>query len=293
MKIPPLAVLLLAASAAFAADGPRKIGFARDDNSVWVANLDGAGAKKIATGAVDPDISPDGTKLAYNTEGGNSPARHIVVKDLATGRATVFKDVPSDNAFGPVWSPDGAKVAFYIFIDNIWDIALANADGSGFRILKHGGANDVSYFSAAWTPDGKSLYCQDLTNLYHIGLDGSVLQQWPLDRLFPAGDMDSNVRIDVSPDGGTLLVELNGGEDTTHKDWDGPPPSVWALDLATEKARKLTPLFWWEPCWVDANSFLCINQGAAEKLPSIYRVSLDGKTRKLLLKHATDPSVSK
>ncbi len=202
--------LLLLASAAVAAGPQRKIGFARDDNSVWVANLDGTGARKVAPGAVDPEISPDGTKLAFNTEGGDSPSRFIAVADLATGKTTVFKNVPTDNAFGPVWAPDGSKLAFYIFIDSIWDIGLINADGSGFRILKHGGANSVSYFSACWMPDGKSLFCQDLVNLYHIGLDGEVIDQWPLAKLFTAGDMDSSVRADVSPDGGTLLVDLEG-----------------------------------------------------------------------------------
>ena len=65
------------------------------------------------------------------------------------------------------------------------------------------------------------------------------------------------------------------------------------MDLATEKTRKVTPLFWWEPCWMSADEFLCIYQGASEKRPSIYRVSLDGKTRKLLSKNAINPSVSR
>jgi TolB protein len=293
MKNFPLCVFLIAASAAFAADAPRKIGFARDDNTVWIANLDGSGAKRIATGAVDPDISPDGTKLAFNTEDSNSSARRIAVADLGTGKIAVFKDVPTDNAFGPVWAPDGTKLAFYIFIDSIWDIGVINADGTGFRILKQGGANSESYFSVSWRPDGQSLYCQDLANLYQIGLDGTVIKQWPLKTLFPKGDMDSSARTDVSPDGGTLIVELDMDMDPGRPDWDGPPPAVWAMDLTTEETRPLTPIFWWEPCWLTADEFLCISQGAKEKEPSIYRVSLDGKTHKLLIKHATDPSVSK
>ena len=291
MKKIPLFFLLLA-SAGFAADAPRKIAFERDDDTVWVANLDGSGAKKIARSAVDPDISPDGTKVAFNTED-KSPARRIAVADLATGKTTLFKDVPSDNCFGPVWAPDGAKLLFYILLDSAWDIGLVNADGSGFRILKKGGSGSHSYFSACWMPDGQSLYCQDLENLYHIGLDGAVIQQWPLQKLFAAGDMDSNMRFDVSPDGGTLLVELNSGADPGRKDWDGPAPSIWAMDLATQTTKNLTPIFWWEPCWLTASEFLCISEGPKEKQPSIYRRTLDGKTRNLLIKNATDPSVSK
>jgi hypothetical protein len=43
------------ACGAFGADAPRQIAFERDSN-VWVANLDGTGAKKLAAGAF-PTIS--------------------------------------------------------------------------------------------------------------------------------------------------------------------------------------------------------------------------------------------
>src|SRR5437868_6635806 len=88
------------APAARAADGPRKLAFERGA-AVWVASLDGTGATKIAAGA-SPDISPDGMKLAFNTDEPSTklPVRHIAVTDLASGKTTVFKDVPSDNSFG-------------------------------------------------------------------------------------------------------------------------------------------------------------------------------------------------
>jgi hypothetical protein len=34
--------------------------------AVWIANLDGTGEKKIADG-IFPAISPDGTRVAFNT----------------------------------------------------------------------------------------------------------------------------------------------------------------------------------------------------------------------------------
>lgn len=284
---------LLIATAAFASDAQRKIAFERNSGAVWVANVDGTGAKKIAAG-VDPDISPDGTKLAFNTEETKSTKRFIAVADISTGKVTLFKDVPSDNAFGPVWMPDGKTLLFYIIIDGNWDIALANADGTGFRILHKAKSDSSSFWSACWMPDGQSLYCQDLENLYHIGLDGSAIKQWPLAKLFTAGDMDSNVKLDVSPDGKTLMVELNSGDaEPERKDWDGPAPSIWTLDLATEKAKRLSPPFWWQPCWLSADEILCISQGVKEKQPSIYRRSVDGKTHALLIKNAEQPSVSK
>jgi hypothetical protein len=44
-----------------------KIAFARGGTDVWIANLDGTAAKKICHG-VYPDISPDGARVAFNTQ---------------------------------------------------------------------------------------------------------------------------------------------------------------------------------------------------------------------------------
>ena len=45
----------------------RKIAYEHDEK-IFVANVDGTHAKKIADGAL-PEISPDGTRIAFNTEG--------------------------------------------------------------------------------------------------------------------------------------------------------------------------------------------------------------------------------
>jgi TolB protein len=260
-----------------------------------VANLDGTGQKKIATGGVDPDISPDGTKVAFNTEG-EGTQRYIAVVDIASKKVTQFKGVPSDNSYGPVWLPDGSKLSFYIFLNKEWDIALINADGSGFRVLKKSEPNDHSYFSTAWMPDGRSFYCQDLENLYHVGLDGSVINQWPIQKLIKDGDMDSGMKFDVSPDGTHMLVENNGDakDDVTPKGWDGPAPYILLMDLSEDAMGLGTPAFWWEPAWIDNTDFLCIHQGAKEKQPSIYRWTFAVKKPPvLLIKNATQPSVSR
>jgi hypothetical protein len=50
--------------------------------------------------------------------------------------------------------------------------------------------------------------------------------------------------------------------------------------------------FGWEPFWLTNDEFLCIMQKENENEASIYRMSLDGKNAKLLVKHARTPSVS-
>ncbi len=85
--------------------GDRPIAFERN-HAVRIANLDGTGAKKIADG-IFPAISPDGTQVAFNTVEKTSDTtymRHIAVTKIASGKTTVFKDVPSDNRYYPTES---------------------------------------------------------------------------------------------------------------------------------------------------------------------------------------------
>ncbi len=278
-----------------AAEPARKLAFSRND-ALYVCQLDGSAAKKVATGSW-PDISPDGTRLAFNTEdpSGKSPERHIAIADLATGKATRLPGIPSNNCHSPLWSPDGSQLLFYIYSDNDWHVGLIKADGTGFRYVKKAESKGHSLWSLAWTPDGQSFYAQDLDSLYRVNLSGGIQKKWTLAKLFPEGGFNSGARISVSPDGDTLLLDVDMDEDVSRKDWDGPPPSIWALDLKTEKTTRLTAkgLFAWEPRWFAAGEFLCILQPASAKVPSIYRLSANGKMRLPLVKDARTPSASR
>jgi TolB protein len=85
MKICRLTLLLLFSCATLVAAADRQIAFDRDD-AVWVANLDGSNARKIADG-IFPAISPDAKRVAFPTveKFGTTYMRHIDVIDVASG----------------------------------------------------------------------------------------------------------------------------------------------------------------------------------------------------------------
>jgi TolB protein len=291
-------MLLLFALAAFPASlfcGDRHIAFEREQ-AVWIANLDGTAEKKIADG-IFPAISPDGTRIAFNTTEKTSDttyARHIAVADVATGKIDVFKDVPSDNSYYPSWTADGKQILFTTRPHEVWDLAVVNSDGTNFHVLKPGVQNEVTRYSPIWARDGQSVFCEDMANIYKIGLDGAVLAQWKIDKIVPKGDMSGDGRIDVSPDGKRLLLSIDMGEESGRKNWDGPLPALWTFDMQSQKATRLTPkkLFGWDGVWLDNDNLLFLSRGASEKEDSIYRMSTDGKNLKRLIKNARFPSVS-
>jgi TolB protein len=137
-RIISLAVTLAGFSATgFTAD--RHIAFERN-NAVYIANLNGANEKKIADG-IFPALSPDGTRVAFNTVEKTSDttyARHMAVADVATGKVNVFNDVPSENSYYPSWTADGKQLLFTTRPHEVWDLAAINSDGTNFHVLKPG-----------------------------------------------------------------------------------------------------------------------------------------------------------
>src|SRR5262249_31669057 len=88
MKQLLIAICLCVASSALIDAAPRKISYDRN-GKIFVADVDGTHSKKIAEGDW-PEISPDGKRVAFNTEGDAKnrpgPERHIAIADVASGK---------------------------------------------------------------------------------------------------------------------------------------------------------------------------------------------------------------
>jgi TolB protein len=114
---------------------------------------------------VDPDFSPDGTKIVF--------ARDGVTRETApAGQAAIFVvDVDGTglrqltpyalDAETPRWSPDGKRIAFDVNAEEHSaerpnDLYVMNADGSALTQLTHEGGGSNS-FHPDWSPDGRKL----------------------------------------------------------------------------------------------------------------------------------------
>jgi TolB protein len=283
------AAILLAAQT-FAAEPAPHLCFSRD-RGVWIANLDGTGAHKIVIGD-DPAISQDGIRIAY-TEPGKGAIRHIAVIEVSSGKKAVFRNLPSDNAYGPVWSPDGQHLLFNIFTGEHWRLGMIGADGTGFQFVPAPPAITADLFSPAWAIDGNSIYAQDLTNIYQIDLTGKTLAQWQISDALANADMNSNNRIVPSDDGKTFLVDADLDEEGQIKSWEGPPPGVFLFDIGTGKAHRVSPakVYAWDPYWINAQEYVFTSTLDGRHF-GIYRTSLSGEKAQLIVNNASSVTVS-
>ena len=70
--------------------------------------------------------------------------------------------------------------------------------------------------------------------------------------------MNSGDRLSISPDGNTLLMDVDWGSEHERKNRDGPQPAIEKLDLSADKAVRVTGKddYVWEPFWLSpTNSF--------------------------------------
>jgi len=269
----------------------QRVVFTRDTN-VWIVNVDGTGSRMLVPGA-DPCISPDGSKLAFTMEppGINTLRRYIAVMEISTGGTKAYKNLPSDNSFGPVWSPDGSQILFETFVDNHWRVAAISADGSGFQFLKLP-PRDAGWFSLCWAPDGKSIFCQDLQTICRFGLEGELIASWPIAKIFPEADLDSSEHLSVSRDGGKLIMDVGMENGESMKNFNGPPPAIWLFEMESGKTKRLTPKgsYAYSPCWLNDTEYLFVD--VDKKETSIYRAPVAGGPRKLVVRNGTEQSVS-
>ncbi len=226
--------------------------------------------------AADPQISPDGSRIAYVRQQNDIMADRTVnsiwMIDVSSGEEMPFAGQNGD-AFSPHWSPDGTRVA-YVSTEGgssqLWVKWLAN--GEAVRLT--GLPNSPS--SIAWSPDGRTIAytmlvddtapslgsapanrpegaewadALEITDLVNFRADGAGEISPGYEKIFtiPAtggaprqltfGEYHDGGPLSWSPDGDTIYFSAN-----RNANWQTDPVEgdVWALDIATLGLTKLT-----------------------------------------------------
>ena len=147
---------------------------------ISVMALDGTGRTRITdAGSVDPNVSPDGTHVAFksNPNGALAVARldgsdvRLVSPDLSVG-------------YKADWAPDGSVLVFSDYSEpgpgDVVNIATVAPDGTGLRYLTDVDAGSYAYVGG-YSPDGASIVYRvdrgDEHALFVMAADGSDVRQ--------------------------------------------------------------------------------------------------------------------
>jgi Tol biopolymer transport system component len=127
---------------------------------------------------VQPNLSPDGTRVVVMRNDPQTGNQDIWTFDLATGKGTpVTNDIHPENA--PVWSPDGKHVAYVSTRGEYSGIYRKASDGTGTEELLFRYTPGAGIVLTDWSPDGKFMSFDSFGILAVLPV-GAV--QKPLDR---------------------------------------------------------------------------------------------------------------
>jgi Tol biopolymer transport system component len=117
---------------------------------VYVINRDGTGLRRLTTEAgidAEPDWSPDGQTIAFNSERDGDAELYVMRRDGRGVTQVTRNNVVADTQ--PDWSPDGRRLAFTSDAGGNPDIWVIDANGKRPRRLT---ANPALDERPAWRP---------------------------------------------------------------------------------------------------------------------------------------------
>jgi TolB protein len=210
------------------------------DFDIFAVNADGTewlNVSDIEGGDLDPDWSPDGTKIVW-VHYVNDKGDIYVANADGTGQ-TVLSDDAKDER-GPDWSPDGSQIAYYRRVEDggelHWEVFWMDATtGLGRTQLTD---HDCQSHSPLWSPDGTKL-------AYVCGLD-NYAEIWVMDVATRVHTRLTNNDIpDLAPSwspDSTQLVFVR---------YEAADSEIYKMDVATAVATALTtnPYHDYAPDW--------------------------------------------
>lgn len=201
----------------------------------------------VRTG-IFPSYSPSGGRLLCNDQTAGILHNSIVVMNAdGSQRSVLFHDAER-SALGPVWSPQGDKIAFALgqFFQAVQgpavaDIAIMGSDGTGLKILTNGSGNNGF---PSWSPDGQRIVYRssggDKDGLFILNIEtGEVkalstgsnhdnLPSWSPtgDRIAFTSNRDGDYEIyTIKPDGTDLRRLTHSPGNDAHPAWS--PDGKW------------------------------------------------------------------
>ena len=242
-------------SAAWSPDGARVVFHKRlaIQRKPWVRTWSPHPDYELTLTSGGPSFSPTGDRFAFVSPGGeNATGAGIAVAEAGAETSQVIYRDPTRNILGPQWSPQGDRLIFGIGVFNAFfngfhglflkpedrieggaQVAMVNADGSGFRELTSGPNNNAfpsmdregrRFVYRTFGPEGDGLRIMDIETKKVTPIAGGY-DNFPL--WSPRGDLiifsrqvDGDYGIyTIKPDGTDIRRLTSGRGNDAHMAW--------------------------------------------------------------------------
>ncbi len=146
-------------------------------------------------------LSPSGARAVFEFRG------EIVTVPAEKGDPRDITRTPGANERSPIWSPDGASIAYFSDESGEYQLCLRSQDGQG--PVKTYPLNGSGYYgSPAWSPDSQKIsYADNALNLYWIDLKTGAIKKIGAEYLYQPGGQ-AVIPTNWSPDSKWLAYTL-------------------------------------------------------------------------------------
>ena len=164
------------------------------DLRIELLDLATGARQRFVEDALEPALSPDGTRLAYVRYDNQTGAEVITILDLTTGetRPLLPENQIMSNVANIAWAPDGSRLVFAAsdpitllapsgtgrlgataVHPTLRDVWLVNLDGTGLHRITE--LADAS-LALAWSADNRHVYAIGDTGFWRVDTTGGALE---------------------------------------------------------------------------------------------------------------------
>ncbi len=190
--------------------------------NIWKIGVDGEGLRQITAGEGDDaelDVSSDGKRLVFATMRLSIGLVQLDLQAKLGDRGiTDLASDPARDEFGPAYSPDGTRIAFFSNLKGVADESISIADANGANAIQLVKDSRVNLFPR-WSSEGSRIvYFSTLSPALADGEFRSVAVSGGPPQTLLHGEF--NALYDVGSDG-RLLYRTTAGEARVYDPRDG------------------------------------------------------------------------